>query len=197
MNDKLYLFSNELYIIVELNSIINLFKLQKNEYIDIQIFEKIINNLKENIDIVKENAFDKTIKLKNNIEELYNLLSDNISNKDKKYYSLLRNILIQEIKKIKDKNYRFNLFKDYIINDKEILLYANEIFDLLLKGCVSPLKEKMKTSIENFENRGDQILIEIEKKIKEKKNEYLSQILLYYFEKVSYIYLDNYFKSKV
>ena len=39
-------------------------------------------------------------------------------------------------------------------------------------------------------------MIVLEKKIKEKKNEYLSQILLYYFEKISYIYLDNYFKSK-
>ena len=197
LNDKLYLFSNELYIIVELTSIINLFKLQKNTYIDIQIVEKIINNLKDNIDIAIENKFDKTIKLKNNIEELYNLLSNNLPNKDNKYYSLLRNILIQEIKKIKDKNYRFDLFKNYIINEKEILLYANEIFDLLLKGFVSTQKEKIKTSIENFENRSDQILIEMEKKIKDKKNEYLSQIILYYFEKVSYIYFENYFKSKV
>ena len=84
----MHLFSNELYIIVELNSIINLFKLQKNEYIDIQIVEKIINNLRENIDIVRENKFNKTIELKKNVKELNKLLSNNLLNKDKKYYSL-------------------------------------------------------------------------------------------------------------
>ena len=195
-NDKLHLFSNELYIIVELNSIINLFKLQKNEYIDIQIVEKIINNLRENIDIVRENKFNKTIELKKNVKELNKLLSNNLLNKDKKYYSLLRNIFLQEMKKIKDKNYRLNLFKTYILNEKEILLYANEIFDLLLKGCVVPSKDKMLNSIIKLEDIPNQFLLDIEDKIKENKNEYFSQIILYYFEKVSYIYLENYFKSK-
>ena len=73
---------------------------------------------------------------------------------------------------------------------------SNEIFDLLLKACVIPLKEKFLLSLENFENRGDEILQILESKIKDKKNEYLSQILLYFFE-MSHIYLENYFKSKL
>ena len=196
-NDMLYLFSNELYIIVELNSIINLLKIQKNEYIDIHVVEKITANLRGNIDIIRENKFVKINELKNNIEDLINLISDNLPNKDKNYYSLLRNILLQEIKKVKVKNYRLDIFKLYIINEKEILLNSNEILDLLLKGCIIPLKEKLLASVEKFENRGDEILLILESKVKEKKNEYFSQILLYYFEKMSHIYLDNYFKSKV
>ena len=62
-NDMLYLFSNELYIIIELNSIINLLKLQKNKYIDIKIVEKIIYCLRENIDVIRESKFDKVKKL--------------------------------------------------------------------------------------------------------------------------------------
>lgn len=196
-NDMLYLFSNELYIIVNLNSIINLLKLQKNEYIDIQIVEKIIKNLRESIDIIRENKLVKTKELKENIDSLINIISENLPNKDKNYYSLLKNIFLQEIMKVKDKNYRLDIFKSYIINEKEILLKSNEIFDLLFKGFVIPFKDKFLSLIEKYENRTDEILVLLENKIKDKKNEYLSQILLYYFEKLTHIYLDNYFKSKV
>ena len=196
-NDMLYLFSNELYIIVNLNSIINLLKKQKDEYIDVKVVKKIANNLRDNIDIIRESKFGKTSELKNNLEVLINLISDNISNKDKEYYSLLRSILIQEIMKVKDKNYRLDIFKSYIINEKEILLNSNMILDLLLKGFIAIMKDKIIPSIEKFENRGDEILIIIENKIKDQKNEYLSLIFLYYFEKLFHIYLDNYFKSKL
>ena len=191
-NDALYLFSNELYIIVNLNSIINLLKLQKNEYIDVQIIEKIINNLRQSIDIIRENKLIKMNELKNNVEELMSLISENIQKKDDKYYSLIKNLLIQEIKKVKDKNYRLYLFKSYIINEKEILFDSNEIFDLLIKNYINPLKEMLP----KIENKGDEILLLIENKIKDKKNEYLSQILLYYFEKITYIYFENYLKIK-
>ena len=193
-NKSLYLFSNELYIIINLNSIINLLKLQKNEYIDIQIVEKIVKNLRESINIIRENK-TKTDVLRKNIEELINLISENLPNKDKNYYSLLRGILLQEIMKVKDKNYRLDLFKSYIINEKEILLNSNEIFDLLFKGIVNPSKENFLISVEKFYNKGDELLLVLENKIKEKKNEYLSQILLYFFEKISLIYFDNYFKK--
>ena len=195
-NDMLYLFSNELYIIVELNSIINLLKLQKNEYIDIQVVKNITKNLRENIDIIRENKFVKINALKESFVFLINLISENLQYKDKKYYALLRDILIQEFMKVKDKNYRLDIFKSYVIKEKEILLNSNEIFDLLFKGFFIPLKEKILLSIEKFENRIDEILLILEDKIKEKKNEYLSQILLYYYEKMSHIYFDNYFKSK-
>lgn len=192
-NDMLYLFSNELYIIVELNSIINLFKEQKNDYIDVQVIENITKNLRENIDIFRENKLGN----KDNIENLMNLISENIQNKNKNYYSLIRKILLQEIKKVKDKNFRLDLFKSYIINEKEILINSNDIFELLLKGNIATSKGKLLTSIEKFDSRGEEILLTLENKIKDKKNEYLSQILLYYFEKLSHIYLDNYFKSKI
>ena len=200
-NDMLYLFSNELYIIVELNSIIYLLKEQKNEeqkneYIDIQIIKNITKNLRENVDILRGKKDGKINELKENIENLINLISENIQNKDKKYFSLLRKILLQEIKKEKDKKYRLYIFNSYIINEKEILSNSNEIFNILLKGFIICSKGKLLTSIEKFENRNDEILILLEKKIKENKNEYLSHILMYYFEKMSQIYLDNYFKSK-
>ena len=91
--------------------------------------------------------------------------------------------------KVKDKNYRLDIFKSYIINEKEILLKSNEIFDLLFKGFVIPFKDKFLSLIEKYENRTDEILVLLENKIKDKKNEYLSQILLYYFEK-TYSYLS-------
>ena len=196
LNDMLYLFSNELYIIINLNSILNLLKIQKNEYIDIQIVEKIIKNLQKNNDIIQESKFVKINEFKKNIEELITLINENLQNKDKDYYSLIKNILLQEFKKIKNKNYRLDLFKSYIINEKKILLISNDIFDLLLKGYVFPEKEKLLPSLEKFENKEDEILKVLENKIKEKNNEYLSQILLYYFEKIFNIYFNNYFKSK-
>ena len=196
-NDMLYLYSNELYIIINLNSIINLLNIQKNKYINIKIIQNIIINLRESIDIIRENKLDKTKKLRENIDYLINLISDNLQEKGEEYYSLLRNILFEEILKVRDKNYRFEIFKSYIINEKEILLNSNRIFDVLFQGFVSPSKEKMLDSISNFENRKDEILLFLEEKISYKKNGYISQILLYYFEKICHIYLDNYFKSKI
>ena len=101
-NDIIYIFSNELYIIINLNSIINLLKLQDNDYIDIQIVENIIKKLREGIDIIRENKFVKIGELKNNVDDLINIISENIQNRDIQYYSLIRNIIIQEIKKVKD-----------------------------------------------------------------------------------------------
>lgn len=43
------------------------------------------------------------------------------------YYSVIRNIILQEIKKVKDKSYRSYIFKSNILNEKEILLNSNEI----------------------------------------------------------------------
>ena len=195
-NDMLFLFSNELYIIINLNSIISLLKLQENDYVDIQIVENIVKILREGIDIIRQSKFIKIAELKNNVEDLINIISENIQNKDKQYYSLIRNIIIQEIMKVKDKIYRLDLFKSYVINEKEILINSNEIFDLLLKGIIIPSKTKFLDSINKLESKGDDIFLLIEKIIKGNNSGYLSQILLYYFEKVSHSYFENYFKIK-
>ena len=199
-NDMLYIFSNELYIIVNLNKIINLLTKQKNKYTDVEIVKKIIKNLIESISLFRENKlqnFTRTTELKNNLDELINIISENILNKDKEYYSLLRYIILQEIKKISDKNYRLNIFKSYLINEKEMLLYSNQIFDILLRGKINPNKGKFLVSLENFKDKGDDIVLVIENAIKNKKKEYISHIMMYYFEKLSHVYLDNYFKSKI
>jgi len=195
-NDTMYIFSNELYIIINLNSIISLLKSQDNDYIDIQIVENIIKILREGIDIIRENKFVKIGELKNNVDDLINIISENIKNQDNQYYSLIRNIIIQEIKKVKDKIYRLDLFKSYVINEKEILINSNEIFDLLLKGLIIPSKTKFLETIKKLENKGDEILLVIEKIIRGNNCGYLSQILLYYFENISHSYFENYFKIK-
>ena len=79
-----------------------------------------------------------------------------------------------------------------MINEKEILINSNEISDLLLKGIIVPFKTKFCESIKKLENRGDDILLAIEKIIKGNNAGYLSQILLYYFESVSHSYFENY-----
>ena len=88
--------------------------------------------------------------------------------------------------KVKYKIYRLDLFKSYVINEKEILINSNEIFDLLLKGIIIPSKTKFLDSINKLESKGDDIFLLIEKIIKGNNSGYLSQILQYYFEKVSH-----------
>ena len=97
---------------------------------------------------------------------------------------------------MKDKDYRSDIFESYIINQKETLLNSYEIIKIILKGCFNTSKEKFFGSIDNFENKTDKILLVIEQKIsEEEKNEYVSQIFLYYFEKLSHIFFENYFKT--
>ena len=193
LNEDLLLYLNEMYMIDEFLEVRNF--LERNNIKN----NKIILNIK---DIIIKNA--KTLQTSD--EEKYEELIDNfndfyevLTNKDffscemKGYYDLLRNIFYKEIKKVLDINYRERIFC-YLIKHKEIIVNSKEIFQILFHSIINPKKESF-DSINNILNSNNIILTKIENilsSIQIKRNYYsLYETLLYFFEKNSFIYLNN------
>ena len=130
LNDDLFIFLNEMYIIDELIKIIDLF-INKNKIEKINEIKKL---MRENSLIQKysDGEINLSDELPDNIEAIYNLImkDETIDKKDKDYkdfYDKLRYILYKEIKKIPDINYRFKILAK-LLNSDEMIKNSNEIF---------------------------------------------------------------------
>ena len=112
LNDNLNLSLNEMYIIDELISIIELQKLKKINIIKIKEIRKL---LRENSIILQNNQPDKYAELIVNFQNIYEKLIEEKIKEIKteediiynnKYYDTLKYIYFKEIKKIIEPNYR-------------------------------------------------------------------------------------------
>ena len=193
LDNDLYIFLNEMYIIDELIKIIELFNKKNN--INLNKINEIKNMLRENALIIQEYSGD-TIKLSdeliNNFEEIYNaIIQDEIIDKnDKDYYDKLRYILYREIRKISDNDYRFEILKK-LLESNEMIKKSKDIFQILLKNYV---KKDYKDNRNNILNGNENIIKLLEKKIN--KNFVLEETLLYFFEKNAFNYLESIINSK-
>ena len=125
LNDDLYIYLNEMYIIDELIQVIELFKKNYN----IEKINEIKNNMRENALIIQKNSSDSNIdsiklseELIDNFIAFYNLIMNNgdIIKKDKYFYEKVRYILFKEIKKIPDIMYRYNILEK-VLEENEII----------------------------------------------------------------------------
>ena len=193
LNDDLFIFLKERNIIDELIKIIEIFK--KNN--DIKRINEIKNLLIENAIIIQKYAdsddlFKLSDELINNFETMYKLIYIKDKNKGEDYYDKLRYILLKEVKKISDINYRQKILEK-IIEEKEMLKKSNDIFQIVLKNYVK--KDKFEGRMNEILNGNDIIIKFIDQKLKE-KNFVLEETLLYFFEKNSLNYLKNNSKNK-
>ena len=194
LNDDLFIFLNEMYIIDELIKIIELLKFNNIEKIN-----EIKNLIRENAHIIQKypNIYNNTYsykfseEIKGNFEAIYSLIIKDESI-DKDYYDKLRYILFKEIKKIPDINYRYNILEKILESD-EMIKKSNDLFQILLKNYIQ--NDKFEESWNNILLGDDDILKLIEKKLNN-DNFVLAQSLLYFFEKNSLIYLKNILGSK-
>jgi len=193
LNDDLHIFLYEIFIIDELIKVIELFT---KKYNNIEKIKGIKNLIRKNSIIIKkysDNHDDLIKELNNNFEDIYSLIfkDENIKNNDKDFYGKLRYILYKEIKKIHDIDYRSKIFEK-LIESNEMIKKSNDIFQILLEKYVK--KDKYFESILNILNGDDIIIKIIEKNIN--NNFVLAETLLYFFEKNSINYLNNFLNSK-
>ena len=116
----------------------------------------------------------------------------------KEYYELLKYIFFKEIKKVPDINYRVAIFEN-LIKDNEIIVYSNDILQILLKEIIIPLKEKYIKTINKILNENNGIVKLIENNLNNiNENNYfaLSETLLYFFEKNSNINFNKVLSDK-
>ena len=189
LTHNLNLYINESYIISELLKIIEyqLYKGQNNiDYIE-DIRKKLIQNSK----ILRKNRPDKTTDLIKNFLDLNQKLKEEKNEEFKnKYFDMLKYIYIQEIKKVKDIDYRASLLSE-LMKEKEIIKISNDIFQLLLKIYIDK-NYFNETKDLLLKNKGDLIIKLIDKYLSNLKTDYylaLSETIIYFFEKNSLIYL--------
>ena len=188
IDDDLYLYLNELYIIDELIKIIDY-----NPNSNIKVIEDIRNYLTENVKIIQKNQPNKNTKLIENFKEMNEKIKTIKNDQTKnKYYATLKYIYKKEIEKINDKVYCAAILKE-IIKEKEIIKISNDIFQKLLDSY---------TEVEQFENLKDDLLESkdniiklLDQKLSDSSQDYylaLSETLIYFFERNSLIYLKDF-----
>jgi len=190
LNDDLYIFLNEMYIIDELIKIIqilnyNVVKINKlKDYI--RENSKIIQKYSSDNSNQNNDEFILSEELYKNFEKIYNLITKEeiIEKSDKDFYDKLKYIFLKEIKKISDINYRFQIFEK-LIEENQMIKKSNDIFQILLKNYLK--KKEFKDSLNKILYGDDEIITLVEIKLKD--NFILSETLLYFFEKNSLIYL--------
>ena len=193
LNNDLYIYLNEMYIIDELIKIIELFTKKNN----IKKINEIKNLMRENAYIIQKNDNNKdklSEELIKNFETIYDLIiKDEVIEKNDKdyYYDKIRYIIFKEIKKIPDINYRYKIFEKLLESD-EMVKKSNDIFQILLKNYVK--KDKYKDNRNNILSSEEYIVKLIDNKLK--NNFVLSETLLYFFEKNSLNYLNNIIGTK-
>ena len=190
LNDNLFIFLNEMYFIDELTKIIEIFIKKKS----IEKINEIKNLMRENTLIIQKysNNEDKlSFELINNFEAIYDsIINDEIIDKnDKNFCDKLRYILLKEIKKISNIDYRYKILEK-LLESNEMIKKSNDIFQILLKNYV---KKEYKVNRNEILN-GDDIINILDKTVNH--NFVLEETLLYFFEKNALNYLKNIINSK-
>ena len=188
IDDDLYTYLNELYIIDELIIIIDY-----NPNTKKKVIEDIRNYLSENAKIIQKNQYNKNDKLienfKNMNERIKAIKNDQTKNK---FYTTLKYIYKKEIEKINDKVYCSAILEE-IIKEKEIIKISNDIFQILLDYCTDT--EKFGNLKDELLESKDNIIKLLDKKLSDANQDYyiaLSDTLIYFFENYSLIYLNDF-----
>jgi len=188
IDEALKTYLNELYIIEELIKIMDYNPNTKKITI-----KYIRNYLTENTKIVQKNLPDKNTKLIENFNNMKELLKT-IKNEQTvdKYYNTLKYIYKEEIQKINDKVYCAAILEE-IIKEKEIIKISNDIFQILLESYsdMEYFEETQKDLLKSKDN----IIILLNSKLSDDSKDYylaLSEIVLYFFERNSLIYLKDF-----
>ena len=198
LSDDLFIFLNEMYIIDELIRVIHIFK----DKINIEKIKNIKKELSENANIIqnyfgKKDQFNFGTELIKNIETIYELITKNEDvnklHKNHSYYKNLRYILLSEIKKISDTDYRAKIIEK-LLGENEMIKYSNDIFQIVLKPYLKK-NDKFKDNYKSILKGNDNIIKTIEDKLK--NNVILEETLLYLFEKNSLIYFNYILENKM
>ena len=191
LNDNLYIYLNEMYILDEFLKIYE--TLEINNKVELNYLNIISTILKKNSEIIQKNPNNYIKSLIENYKELYKNLNEKLEYRDTNYYSLLKYIFFKEIKRIKDPEYRKTIFAD-IKEENEVIKNSMDILQLLLKDKVKPNKKEFLSTINNLLNDESEISQMMENVLKNKtENNYftLSETLLYFFEKNSHNYINK------
>ena len=157
LNNNLFIFLNEMYIIDEFILIYEAFKNIDNK----NLLNTFSETLRENSLIIQKNEKNISDELIQNFQKLYELITQNLTDKDESYFILLKNIIFKEIKKLKDVDYRTSIFNN-LVKENEIIKDSCNIFQILLRDLVKPSKINFAKTIKNLLDSQTEIIQIIE-----------------------------------
>ena len=200
INQKLLLFSNELY---SLRNLISLYDIFRN-FPDVK---DIINNTMKIIgtenEYLQKKEFDK---LKENIIQIKNIIIEKFGKDSDKLTDYMSNLLRQQYRKIDDRNYKYELltmaFETDNLIERSLYFIDNTIkipFPILLEKKSSKEKEPNRYSFFTKEKCEEYFLSFISKNKTDRifsfyeniKSEKFTHVLLYYFELLANNYFNN------
>ena len=134
-----------------------------------------IKSLCENLKILNKN-----IK-----ESLYDLSKEKEIKGDTVYYKLISNILLNEIKRENNKEYKMYILKEFLLEDEKLFIQSIQLLKIILEDYVSSNINLFQTSLNNLSSPDLKIL---EDKL---KNDWIKETILYIFEQISILYIKN------
>ena len=181
----------ELSILEEFINIYNVFEnAGKVENFDITM---LINNLTKSLEIIEMKDEQKMKLLKENLENLMEnikkYLYDSSKEKeikgDKVYYGLISNILLNEIIRENNPDFKLYILEKFLLTDEKLFIQSNQLLKIILEDYVSTNIDKFQGAFDKLSNSN---LENLEGK---KNNDWINETLLYTFEYITIIYIQN------
>ena len=120
-----------------------------------------------------------------NIDKLYDFLIDKLGNTDS-FAELMLNIFVDEVKKIKNIEYRKKL-TEIILKNQKLIKNSYPFFYIIISGEISEEIDYIQDNLNNLENNFNYNI----QLINEANNEVLNQIVLSIFENIFNIYFNS------
>ena len=116
---------------------------------------------------------------------MYNSSKINEIKGDTVYYELISNIFLNELKRENNLEYKMYILKEFLLEDPKLFIQANQLLKIILEDFVSSKIEYFQGSLDKLSDSNLKIL---EDNI---NNEWIKETLIYTFEYISIIYIQN------
>ena len=181
----------ELSVLNEFITIYNIFEhAGKVNNLDISV---LINNLTKSLEIIETNDEKKISSLCENLKRLIETIKETLYDSSKineikgdiVYYGLISNILLNELRRENNLQYKIFMIKEFLLTDEKLFIQSNQLLKIILEDFVSSNTDKFQGSLTNLSKPDLKIL---EDKI---NNLWIKETLLYIFEQISITYIQN------
>ena len=153
----------------------------------------LISHLTKRLEIIERNDENKIKILCENLkaliksikEALYDSSKINDVKGDTVYYGLISNIFLNELKRENNIEYKIYILNNFLLDDEKLFIQSNELLKIILEDFVSNKTDYFQGSLYKLSNSKLKILEE------NANNEWIKETLIYTFEYISIIYIQN------
>ena len=183
--NELIIFSKEVFTIQEFLLIEE--KLNNVNKSNINNILNILNIISDhtkftNILIADESKYQD---LSNNVQKLYDFLLENLGNTNN-FIELILNVFVNEIKKLKNGEYRKKLV-EIILNNPNLISKSYEFISIIIKTLIDNSVDSIMDNLDNIKNNKDSYII----LINNANNDALNEIIISIFENQFNSYFDS------